>query len=1078
MFFLKFKISLQFFMILIINSFNIKESHGFTVPDLIRKYSRYYDNGSTHFKLNSRIKVLRSHNSNGSSINVSASAQTISNNSINNNNSKVNYPSWLEQATEEILDKSRIPLGQLTSDDVESISGLMANWAKRKSTQSAIQVETLLKRVVDDHNYGNSSVKVTTRMYTMAIDAWAKTGGREAAERASAIHRHMVEQYKNTCDINIKPSTISYNAVINAWSKSGLHDMEEAALRAEGILNEMLEEWRRERQDTNDQNQSTEPGFIGPDTKLGADFYDDDEYYGDDKKGAVIKPDVVSFTSVIDTWAKSGKKNGAAKAMNLLKQMEKLYVEEGQQGMKPNVYTYSACINAFAKSADPEAPKEAEALLLDMKKAYEAGDMDVKPNVVNYNSVINAWGRCRAPGSAERASQILYSMENEGVEPDALSYSLVVSAWAHSSNSNATKQAEVVLGEMEDWAREKNKAIDDAFDHRLSTQDQCYSYDGDGPVVNPPSSLPAIRVHLDVECYNTVLIALSRRQEPGAPDRALAILHRMQKLADNEGFETVRPNAKSWNSVLNAMSREKNADATRRAEQLLNDMKEAGVRPDVFSYAALLHAYQKNASSYSAQRADKIVRTMEQLYQDGELAQAPDVYHYTIVCACWARSGDSIAARRCYEILQHMEKRVQLGFSSCRPNVRTMNAVIDAYARGHHVDEAEQLLDDMISRYRAGDKNVKPDGFTFNAVINCWTRSRRRGCGYKAEMILKRLLKFHEEGNPDVRPDSRSFSHIIDYYSRSREPDAGKKATFLLEGMIKMYDNGYTEVLPTIFTFAAVISAHSKTKDRNAGIHAEHVLQMLKDMNRKHSKLALKTNTFIMNTVLHAWSKSGHPSACYRVEEYLKEMERKHKSGDMNLKPNTRTYGLVLATWAKSTVPDKTKRAFQVFEQMRLESKTNANVEMNIHCYNAVINAAAFTEGDYEHRNESFQIATKIMDELISPDGIQPISSTFGTYLKACGKLSLPRNIVEPAIRRAFTKCIEYGLVNDFVLTQVRYSASTEQYESLLGDLITEGKIDERIKMSDIPEEWHKNVSDSYNSFDDDFRGELWRDNS
>jgi hypothetical protein len=112
--------------------------------------------------------------------------------------------------------------------------------------------------------------------------------------------------------------------------------MEEAALRAEGILNEMLEEWRRERQDTHDQNQSKERRFIGPTTKLGPDFYDDDEYYGDDKNSAAVKPDVVSFTSVIDTWAKSGKKNGAAKAMNLLKQMEKLYVEEGQQGMKPN----------------------------------------------------------------------------------------------------------------------------------------------------------------------------------------------------------------------------------------------------------------------------------------------------------------------------------------------------------------------------------------------------------------------------------------------------------------------------------------------------------------------------------------------------------------------------------------------------------------------------------------------------------------------------------------------------------------------------------------------------------------------
>jgi len=336
MFFSNFKFSFQFFILLIINSFNTKESHAFTAPDLSRKHPHIHVYDSLYLELSSRVEALQSHKSNASSMNTSASTQSISTSSISSINSKVNQPSWLEQATEEVLDKSRIPLGQLTSDDVESISGLMANWAKRKSTQSAIQVETLLKRVVDDHNYGNSSVKVTTRMYTMAIDAWAKTGGREAAERASAIHRHMVEKYKQTGDINIKPSTISYNAVINAWSKSGLDDMEEAALRAEGILNEMLEEWRRERQDAHEQNQSNDHSIIGPTTKLGSDFYDDEEYNCDDRIGSVIKPDVVSFTSVIDTWAKSGKKNGAAKAMNLLKQMEKLYVEEGQQGMKPN----------------------------------------------------------------------------------------------------------------------------------------------------------------------------------------------------------------------------------------------------------------------------------------------------------------------------------------------------------------------------------------------------------------------------------------------------------------------------------------------------------------------------------------------------------------------------------------------------------------------------------------------------------------------------------------------------------------------------------------------------------------------
>ena len=256
-----------------------------------------------------------------------------------------NTHGWLDQATLDILDTTRIPIGQLTNDDVDSISGLMANWAKRKSTHSAIQVETLLKRVVDDHNAGNDSVKVTTRMYTMAIDAWAKTGGKKAAERASEIHRGMVEAYKQTGDETIKPSTISYNAVINAWSKSGCD--KEAAIRAEGILEEMLDEWRREKAKKQAESNSTDN-----DTKISevskeknntdatSEKDDDNEIMQDLDEArlddSIIKPDVVSFTSVIDTWAKSGKKNGAAKAMNLLKRMEQLYAEEGELGMKPN----------------------------------------------------------------------------------------------------------------------------------------------------------------------------------------------------------------------------------------------------------------------------------------------------------------------------------------------------------------------------------------------------------------------------------------------------------------------------------------------------------------------------------------------------------------------------------------------------------------------------------------------------------------------------------------------------------------------------------------------------------------------
>ena len=77
---------------------------------------------------------------------------------------------WLEEATAELLDLNIFPMGTLTPDDVESISGLMAAWVRRRSVDAALTVEELLKRVVDDLRAGNRSIKVTTRMYTIVSE--------------------------------------------------------------------------------------------------------------------------------------------------------------------------------------------------------------------------------------------------------------------------------------------------------------------------------------------------------------------------------------------------------------------------------------------------------------------------------------------------------------------------------------------------------------------------------------------------------------------------------------------------------------------------------------------------------------------------------------------------------------------------------------------------------------------------------------------------------------------------------------------------------------------------------------------
>jgi len=405
-----------------------------------------------------------------------------------------------------------------------------------------------------------------------------------------------------------------------------------------------------------------------------------------------------------------------------------------------------------------------------------------------------------------------------------------------------------------------------------------------------------------------------------------------------------------------------------------------------------------------------------------------------------------------------MEQKYKAGQTNCKPNVRTFNAVIDAYARGKNVEEAEALLDLMISRFKNGDTNLKPDCFTFNACINAYTRSRRKGCGERAENVLRKLLDFHAE-NPDVQPDTRSFSHLIDFYSRSTDEGAEERAESILLKMIELYRSGCESALPNIFCFTGCINSFSINNHPDAGKHAERIHSLCSDLYLETKISKLKPNTFLMNTIIHAWLKSGDSSAGERTEAILLGMEKMFIEGMFEMQTNTRTYGLVLAAWAKSQNADKATRAKNILNLMTLNSQTNKNICLNVHCYNSVINAAAFTEGAIEERLRAFQVATFTLNELIQSD-VDPISTSFGTYLKACGKLALSPSFIEPYIKKAFTKCVTLGLVNEFVLIQVKISSTSEAYHRLLKPVFHRYPSKDTLRLDDLPESWRKNIED------------------
>lgn len=581
----------------------------------------------------------------------------------------------------------------------------------------------------------------------------------------------------------------------------------------------------------------------------------------------------------------------------------------------PNTVNYNAVLNAWSRASryDPYAAVRAENILLkrmeapplspslrqkgrddDFRGSFDddldcldsdatiVGGDDVEPDALSYSLVIHAWLRgCRGGSSNSDSATNAGNRATNNPQRDSLRNVMAF------SNFDRINRAMAILDRLEAWARRTRgqspkwrrarEEVDVSIDDNILDSDDILAdeeEEEEGPSFmsgylypaarRSSSSSESFRQHdkardLDVEVYNSILLALSRDQQSKIDHaaRVMVLLDRMEKLATELNMPSVRPNLRSYNIALgvisasaarvdtslagyyknssindnnkniengdnNEMTRSRHDSfqkfnplyAGRAAESILGRMMAHNYRPDAYTFASVLNTYQRipDGKLDAALAADDVVRGMESLYFHRKIDDPPDVFHYTMVCACWSRSGQrDMAGERCSEILRRMQERDREGFPRVRPNIRTFNAVIDSYAYNDRVAEAEDLLLSMIDNYESSaarsmdgiedeELPVRPDVFSFNTVIQQWARSRTPEGGRRAEAILDRMIEFHQNGNADVRPDERSFASIIYHYTKGAgrmDPKAPDRALKLLRRMIGMYRQGYKEIFPT-----------------------------------------------------------------------------------------------------------------------------------------------------------------------------------------------------------------------------------------------------------------------------------------
>jgi hypothetical protein len=287
-------------------------------------------------------------------------------------------------------------------------------------------------------------------------------------------------------------------------------------------------------------------------------------------------------------------------------------------------------------------------------------------------------------------------------------------------------------------------------------------------------------------------------------------------------------------------------------------------------------------------------------------------------------------------------------------------------------------------------------------VIDAWAKSREKGAAQRAEALLAKMDELHRQGYEGVRPNVISYNAVINAWAKSRENGAAQRAEAILNHMSKLHDVGQEGCCPNEICFNAVIDAWAKSGDKNAYEHAKRVFRQMQAMGEA-------------------------------------------------VEPDVLTYTSLINALAVSSVPDKATKTFHVLIDMEtMASQGNRDVAPTSITFGAVMKACARTSGTQESKRKALRVALEAFDKLRStpqlsssdPMMYDPLFITIANASKGQEYIKL--------VAEVFKFCCKDGVLNDFILRNLRKRAPKDVFGELVG---CTGKVE----VSDLPREWSRN---------------------
>jgi hypothetical protein len=274
---------------------------------------------------------------------------------------------------------------------------VISAYAKSSAIGSADKAEGILNQLEDlcfgKENFRYKFLRPDVVTYNSVVTAWSNSKEAAAVYNAENIVKRMEKRCNAVDDtfLDVQPDPYTYSSLINSWIRSGLGVT--SAEKAEELLRNMIQ-----------------------------------KYYSGDKK---FLPNQKIFSQVIHAWGRCSTEAEfpVMRAMELLHLMEKIS-REGADELKPDIVTYSSLIDTIAKTRVNNSFELALDLLSRIESLYKAGDKSMKPNARTYSSVFNCLLYSEQQNKYLMAEKLLNRMKKIGVEPNSFTYNYAINCAA------------------------------------------------------------------------------------------------------------------------------------------------------------------------------------------------------------------------------------------------------------------------------------------------------------------------------------------------------------------------------------------------------------------------------------------------------------------------------------------------------------------------------------------------------------------------------------------------------------------------------------------------------------------------